>query len=188
MQEKQKKRKPSKPKKRDEGGYRPRVVVKFQDYVDLPYKDGIEKEILNRKIGPWEMIEKEFPGITLTRLYTSVDPEDIVKLLNRATQIDRDYEPPNFLTYFAIDCPPGADPEALAKLFSEWQTVQDVYVEAGPPPPPQLVNAADDPRSANQGYLDAAPDGIDAEFAWTNGGTGTPGGNMPGMLPGATVP
>jgi hypothetical protein len=29
------------------------------------------------------------------------------------------------------------------------------------------VNPADDPRSANQGYLDAAPNGIDARWAWS---------------------
>ena len=32
------------------------------------------------------------------------------------------------------------------------------------------VNAADDPRSVNQGYLDPAPAGINAEFAWTVAG------------------
>ena len=36
---------------------------------------------------------------------------------------------------------------------------------------PPAVNPADDPRSVNQGYLDPAPDGIDAEYAW-----GFPGG------------
>jgi hypothetical protein len=40
----------------------------------------------------------------------------------------------------------------------------------GPPP----VNPADDPRNANQGYLDEAPNGIDARFAWgIAGGDGT---------------
>lgn len=43
--------------------------------------------------------------------------------------------------------------------------VEDAYVEAGTVPPP--VNAADDPRSGNQGYLGAAPAGIDAMWAWS---------------------
>jgi serine protease len=85
------------------------------------------------------------------------------------------------LTYFAIDCLPGTEPEKLAKVLSEWPAVEKAYVEAGPAPPPQLVNAANDPRSANQGYLDAAPAGIDVEFAWTNGGTGTLGANGAGI-------
>jgi hypothetical protein len=46
--------------------------------------------------------------------------------------------------------------------------VQEAYIDqAGPDP---VVNAANDPRSANQGYLDPAPDGIDAEYAWTFAG------------------
>ncbi len=37
-------------------------------------------------------------------------------------------------------------------------------LRAGPPPSP--VNAVDDPRATNQGYLNAAPQGIDARHAW----------------------
>jgi hypothetical protein len=40
----------------------------------------------------------------------------------------------------------------------------------------------DDPRSTNQGYLDAAPDGIDAEYAWPRpGGLGFNGGDGTGI-------
>ena len=43
--------------------------------------------------------------------------------------------------------------------------VEAAYVEPGPQPPP--VAAFDDPLSINQGYLDAAPAGIDARWAWS---------------------
>jgi hypothetical protein len=43
------------------------------------------------------------------------------------------------------------------------------YLEP-PPVEPPAVNPADDPRSPNQGYLDPAPDGIDAEYAWSFAG------------------
>jgi hypothetical protein len=49
---------------------------------------------------------------------------------------------------------------------STWPHVELAYVEGKPGPPP-AVKAADDPLSANQGYLSAAPAGIDAHFAWT---------------------
>ena len=42
--------------------------------------------------------------------------------------------------------------------------VETAYA-AGPPCPPP-VQPNDDPRSANQGYLNAAPGGIDARWAW----------------------
>ncbi|KAK3291003.1 peptidase S8/S53 domain-containing protein [Chaetomium fimeti] len=45
------------------------------------------------------------------------------------------------------------------------------------PGPPPGVNAGDDPRSRYQGYLNAAPQGINARYAW-----GFPGGNGEGDL------
>src|SRR5262249_52765779 len=125
-------------------------------------------------IGPWDRLTKEFPGITVKRLYTSLLPEQIRALVDRATELDRTYQPPNLLTYFAIEYPPGVDPEALVAALLKWQNVQTAYVEGRPGLPP-AVNAGNDPRSSNQGYLDPAPDGIDAEFAWANvvpGGAG----------------
>ncbi len=66
--------------------------------------------------------------------------------------------------YLAADLPPGADPLAVSEALAELEEVESAYVAGGPTPPP--VNAADDPRAMNQGYLDAAPGGIDARFAW----------------------
>jgi hypothetical protein len=55
---------------------------------------------------------------------------------------------------------------------NEWPGVDIAYPEGGPTPPP--VSPDDDPRSGNQGYLAAAPGGIDARWAWANGvGDGT---------------
>lgn len=161
-------------------GYSPRVVVKFRDYVDLPYRDGIEDYLEKLKIGPWTRLAEEFPGITLKRLYTSLEPEKITSLVNRARELDTTYRPPNMLTYFLIECPPGVNPMSLAKVLLSWETVQTAYYD--PPGEEPQVNPGDDPRFGNQGYLDSAPDGIDAEFAWPRAdGSGTPGGDGQGL-------
>jgi subtilisin family serine protease len=68
-------------------------------------------------------------------------------------------------SYVRITVPAGADPEEIARTVSGWSSVESAYVEAGPSPPP-LVNARDDPMNGEQGYLDAAPQGIDARWAW----------------------
>jgi hypothetical protein len=63
----------------------------------------------------------------------------------------------------------AADPQSAAELAGRLRRlafVEAAYVEGRPCPPP--VNAADDPRSASQGYLDAAPAGIDARWAWAH--------------------
>jgi serine protease len=112
--------------------YRPRVVVKFHDYVSLPYEEGIEDEVERREIGAWTQLVERFPGIRLTPLYRDLSPEQITRMVELATQRDRTYKPPNMLTYFAIDCPPGVEPNALAKTLDTWQSVQEAYVSARP--------------------------------------------------------
>jgi len=160
---------------RPESAYRSRVVVKFQDFVELPYEDGAEGHIQKLEIGPWDRLAAEYPGITLNRLYTTLAPAEVRALVDRAVELDRTYHAPNLLTYFVIDCPPAVDPEALAKSLSAWRTVQTAYVESGPVPPPQPINPSDDPRFPNQGYLSPAPNGIDAPYAWTFPGGGGDG-------------
>jgi serine protease len=170
-----------KPGPEELGSYRPRVVVKFREHVRLPYEDGVERQVDRLGIGPWADLARAFPGITLLRLFREPGPEGLPELQARAVELDPTYRPPPLERYFAIEVPTGTDPEALAKAIGAWRTVETAYVEGGPTPPP-VVNALDDPRSANQGYLDAAPDGIDAEYAWPQaGGLGFAGGDGTGI-------
>ena len=109
--------------------FRPRVIVKFHDYVELPYEDGAEEYIRKLQLGPWDQLVKEFPGISLRRLYTVLSTEGIRALVDKAIELDQTYRPPNFLTYFVIDCPPGLSDEALAKALSSWRIVQEAYID-----------------------------------------------------------
>lgn len=152
--------------------YRPRVIVKFRDHIQLPYDRTAASEIEQRGIGQWQRLAADFKGITLAPLFASKKPDEILDLVNRAMATDPTYRPPDFLTYYAVSTPTGVDPEAVAKALSTWPTVACAYVEP-PPVEPPVVNAVDDPRSGNQGYLNPAPDGIDAEYAWGfSGGDG----------------
>jgi hypothetical protein len=171
---------PEKKEIKEKAGYRPRVVVKFRDTVELPYEDGAEKYVEQYEVGPWGRLAKEFPGITLRRLFTAANAEQIQSLVKRATENDRTFCPPDLLSYFIVDCPVGVRPEVLVKEFMSWQSVQTSYFD--PPGSDPLVNPDDDPRYTSQGYLDPAPDGIDAEFAWPRaGGIGFTGGDGAGI-------
>src|SRR5687768_16123121 len=119
-------------------GYSPRVVVKFHDYIDIPYKDGAESFFKDHMLGPWDQLTNEYPGITLRRLYTSVDPKRIRSLVDKAVEQDNTYRPPNLLSYFVIDCPPNVNPDELAKKLSSWRTVQTAYYD--PPGEEPIVN------------------------------------------------
>src|SRR5687768_8029820 len=154
-------------------GYRRRVIVKFKDHVQLPRED-TARAMESMGVGPWNALTAQFQGITLEPLL-SFRPEQFAVLTERARTLDSSFRATNLSAYFAVNLPPGMDAEALVKALSEWESVATAYVEP-PPVEPPFVNAADDPRSGNQGYLDPAPDGIDAEYAWN-----FPGGDGAGQ-------
>jgi len=154
--------------------YRRRVIVKFKDHVQLP-RENAARIVEDLGIGPWDALAAQFQGITLEPLFSISQPEQLNALSERARALDPAARPANLNVYFAVSPPPGADAEAVAKAFSQWESVATAYVEP-PPVEPPFVNAADDPRSVNQGYLDPAPDGIDAEYAWN-----FPGGDGAGQ-------
>jgi serine protease len=155
--------------------HRARVVVKFRDDVQLPYEDDIEDEVEAADVIAWRDLAAAFPGIRLRRLFDEIPSAAIAAMVEEATARDDSYRPPNMLTYFVVTCPPQVDADEVAARLRGQRTVQEAYVEGGPTPPP-TVNAVDDPRSVNQRYLDPAPDGIDAEYAWT-----MPGGDGAGI-------
>jgi subtilase family protein len=89
---------------------------------------------------------------------------------------------PDLSVYYRVDAP-DERLDDLAERLREQDVIEAAYVKP-PAAPPQLLNEMA-PRSeepplhtpiftARQGYLDAAPGGIDARFAWTQaGGRGT---------------
>ncbi len=152
--------------------YRTRVIVKFKDFIDLPYEDGIERLFREKPIGPWNSLIAKYPGLTFRRYFTSIEPAAIRELEDRARQTDSSYKGAGLLKWFAVEVPEPIDAEEVAQALKKWRSIQTAYVEQRPMPPP-AVTPDDDPRWPNQGYLDPAPDGIDAEYAWTvDGGDG----------------
>ncbi len=149
--------------------FRPRVVVKFADWVEVPYVDGAEKHIAARYgLGPWAQIVEAHGALTLVRLYTSLPAERIQQLVEDAVRRDDTYKRPHLLTWFTVDCPEGLKAEELAKRLQAWDVVEKAFPDA--PAADPVVMPDDDVRFPNQGYLDAAPDGINAPFAWAQAG------------------
>src|SRR5258707_4604570 len=166
--------------------FRPRIIVKFRDWVQAPYEDGAEK-VIAEKYGKadWENFEKAHGKISLVRLYTAVSPAELQDLANKATRIDRSYKPHNFFSWYTIDTPKGLQSQEFAELLSRWEIVETAYADGVPVDPG--VNSTDDPLCTLQGYLDAAPSGIDARFAWTIAGGDGAGQNVVDMEGGWTL-
>ncbi len=152
--------------------FRPRVIVKFVDEIDLPGEPDRSSDGLHRIPGGSEWL-RVFPGLAGRPLFSRSE-EWWARLLAQARQSDPSYRPPNFGNFIALTVPRGVAGQAVLDIIrqgAESAGVERVSLEPGPLPPP-TVDALDDPQSTEQGYLDSADaGGIDARFAW-----GHPGG------------
>jgi hypothetical protein len=146
--------------------YQRRVVVKFRAGTPLPYSERAPFELNARSGGVWDELAGAFPGVRLSPYFATIGEETLNAFAKRSPQTPGGPVPPAFVSYFAVDCPKDVDPGQVMARVAKWPDVETAYVEAGPTPPP-LVTPEDDPRSANQGYLAAAPGGVDARFAWS---------------------
>jgi hypothetical protein len=138
-------------------GYRSprRVVVKLRDAAALPAGVTVADPV-NRV--STEIVER-FPDVQVQAYFRDEPP---------LAAAFGDIAPPSPLIdrqrYLSVDVPASRTAEAVAATIRDLDDVEVAYPEAGPTPPP--ANPDDDPRSGNQGYLDAAPAGIDARWTW----------------------
>lgn len=166
---------PPRPPRQPPGSSSPRsysgfVILRLSDRIDAsPEKD---LRVLARKhelVGLMRVLEEH--GIESTRpVIRSVDVERLREMERRAAKSP--FPPLRSLTgYWRLDLrhrPEEA--EALVARLRQLVEVADVYRELEVHDP---VNDADDPYAGDQDYLDAAPLGIDARWAWTQAnGTG----------------
>ncbi|WP_306008226.1 putative mucin/carbohydrate-binding domain-containing protein [Bacillus sp. MMSF_3353] len=158
-----------------------RLIVKFKNQIDLPYEDGIEKRIKNGDYdNNLKKLFSENTELTLNRLFSSVNPIEIEKLsLHSKSFVNQSAN--NLLNYYIVQVPNNIEIELLLKKFETSPLVEEAYIQEKqiltPPEIQQLpdlsVNPYDDPRFKNQGYLEAAPKGINASHAWSiKGGDG----------------
>ncbi|PWN15462.1 hypothetical protein CU072_12360 [Bacillus thuringiensis] len=157
-----------------------RLVVKFKNQIDLPYEDGIEKRIKNGDFdNNLKRLFSENTELTLSRLFSSVNPIEIERLSVQSKSVANE-SANNLLNYYIVQAPNNIEIELLLKKFETSPLVEEAYIQEKQiltPPEIQLpnlsVNPYDDPRFKNQGYLEAAPKGINASHAWSiKGGDG----------------
>ncbi|PHE93465.1 peptidase S8 [Bacillus wiedmannii] len=153
------------------------LILKFKNEANLPYQDGIEKFIKEEKQDP-ELIGilGEYPNVTINRLFNSLNPKEI-KNLGKEIK-DSDHISSNLLNYYIVENQGDIDVQALLTKFEKSSLIETAYLQEEETPPeerlPNLsVNPYDEPRLTRQGYLEPAPLGINAPYAWSiNGGDG----------------
>ncbi|MCY8953681.1 S8 family serine peptidase [Bacillus cereus] len=153
------------------------LILKFKNEVNLPYQDGIEKFIKEEKQDP-ELIGilAEYPNVTINRLFNSLNPKEI-KNLGKEIK-NSDHISSNLLNYYIVETQDDIDVQALLTKIEKSSLVETAYLQEEEAPPaerlPNLsVNPYDEPRLTRQGYLEPAPLGINAPYAWSiKGGDG----------------
>lgn len=141
-----------------------RIVLRFRDLDAFNEPERSLKLVRSELKGDFAKLEKEFGALEIEPVFKNRKDGVLEKLVKYAREKDSKYVPANFNSFFYVETKEEKDLVTLVEKFLKWELVENAYIDkAGPDP---VVNASDDPRSANQGYLDAAPDGIDAEYAW----------------------
>ncbi|MGE8057803.1 S8 family peptidase [Bacillus mycoides] len=153
------------------------LILKFKNEANLPYQDGIEKVIKEEKQDP-ELIGilAEYQNVTINRLFSSLNPKEI-KNLGKEIK-DSDHISSNLLNYYIVETQGDIDVQALLVQFEKSSLVETAYLQEEEAPPEERlsnlsVNPYDEPRLTRQGYLEPAPLGINAPYAWSiKGGDG----------------
>lgn len=140
----------------------PRVVVKLaseagDDVIARSARGGAARLLGDT----WSRLTAAFPGVQVEPYFRDLDDRAQRSLRERGGAAAAPEARP--FAYLAIECPPGVAPDEVARTAREAPEVEIAYVEQPTPPP---VNPSDDPRSSSQGYLDAAPGGINARWIW----------------------
>lgn len=119
----------------------------------------------NHKLFGLEKVIDEFDLNVSRPLIKSMDSAKVIELEKQAGRSK--YRPLRSLTsYWRIDARDKAhDISEILERLNALYEVDKASMEMVASDP--LVNAADDPYNATQDYLDAAPEGINARWAWT---------------------
>ena len=130
--------------------------------IKLKSRDGKPLQELDGWQASLRGTAKPLAPLRLLPLFESLDSNRLSELVDRARRNDPSYKPPDFATWFQVETPAGVNADELLKPLRKLDSVETAYVMRPGPPPVNL----DDPGVPLQRYLEAAPDAIDARYAW----------------------
>jgi hypothetical protein len=134
-----------------------RIAIKFKSGGGKPPEqlDGWQASL--------EGTAKPLAPLRVLPLFESLNSKRLSELVDRARRNDPDYKPADFWAWFQVETPAGVNADELVKPLRKLDNVETAYVMRPSPPP---VSPTDDPRNLKQVYQGAAPNGIDARYAW----------------------
>ena len=143
------------------------IIVRLSPGLPLPSDgcDTLSAVARELRLDGLEKILDEFDLSITRRLVRSLEPEQILELERAATKSELPTLH-SLATYWRVDARERAGQiEEIVNRLNDLYEVDLAYRELAASDP--VVNPADDPYNTDQDYLDAAPTGIDARWAWT---------------------
>jgi serine protease len=141
------------------------IIVRLTGDAAATKADSLVDVAKHSKLSGLAALLGEFDLLTSRRVVRSLEPQKILELERRAASTQ--FPPLHSLTtYWRLDVRDRPDKvEEIVRRLNALHEVDRAYREQIASEP--LVNAVDDDYAADQDYLDAAPTGIDARWAWT---------------------
>ena len=150
----------------------PRVILRFDDETSSRELRSPIELLAESHPARWKKFTDRFGDVRMDRSLRKTESGEVRELQKLAMERDPNYRPANFDAFFDVTTDKADDLDEMVQELRGWPGVRSVDIEVIGPDP--LVFPDDDPRFANQGYLTAAPDGINAPIAWAlPGGDGT---------------
>ena len=151
------------------------VEVKFRDGTEMRLRNGAPKSLM-----PGEKSSRAFErgladsaarGLTWSRTFEGVSVSQLDGMRNPSGRSAKAKPLPELNLYFRLKVPEGEDPGAWVAELQAWPEVEAAWrIPIGKLPLSTDYSVSNAPASYQQ-YLDAAPQGMDARFAWELGHT-----------------
>ncbi len=147
-----------------------RLIVKLRDDARVRVRHGVPVSLAGRDLAGVVRALREHDALAIDPLFAR--DEDAIERTRRAAESRSGRRLADLNGYLEITLRPEDTAGLLEALLAD-PAVETAYRPALPPPPPVDIPPTTPDWEADQGYLYAAPDGIDAAYAWTQpGGTG----------------
>ena len=151
-----------------------RLEVKFKDGTTIRLRHGLPADTASggqalRGVRAARLLaDLQARGARWQRTHAAVSERQLEKWRKGA-----DSGLPDLNAYLRLELGPGEDVQAVGQALAGLDEVEAVYRVPKPAPPPAVYDFSN-PANASvvwQRYVDAAPVGVDARFAWSNGFT-----------------
>src|SRR5687767_5248963 len=94
-----------------------RIVFKLRDtfYSDSNEEKEVKDFFFKYNGLSWKRLLTQFPGISINKVFTSLNADQINKMVKKAKAMDPGYLSFDFLSCYAINCPVNANPAELVE-------------------------------------------------------------------------